>query len=80
MAYVLGLFGLPKNRVGGLRLLTEAAVHGDHRAEYLLGTLYESGLAVPRNVDAARYWFRRAAPYIPNAAARLEQLRDPTTG
>jgi len=73
-AYVFGWFGLPKSPSRGLRLLTEAANQGDHRAEYLLGALYESGVAVPRNVDAAKYWFGRAAPYIPDAATRLKQL------
>ena len=74
VAYVFGLLGLPKNRSAGLRLLTEAANHGDHRAEYLLGTLYESGVAVPRNVEAAKYWFGRAVAYLPDAPARLKQL------
>ena len=71
---VFGLAGSPQNKSEGLRLLKEAASQSDHDAEYILGSLYESGVTVRANPEAACYWFGRAAPYVPKAAQELGEL------
>jgi hypothetical protein len=53
LAYLFGPLGVPKNTSQGLRLLHAAAAQGDHAAEYVLREFYDSGVVVPRNVDAA---------------------------
>ena len=46
-----------------------AAAHGDRRAAYNLGQLYESGQGVPQNADLARAWFKQS-----DLAAARERL------
>ena len=44
-----------------LQLATEEALQGDHAAQALLGELYQSGLAVPRDLVKAREWYEIAS-------------------
>ena len=55
-----------------------AAKKGDAEAQYNLGACYEFGGGAPRNVDAARRWYEKAAAQgHKKAAARLRHLNPP---
>ena len=55
-----------------LKLATEEALDGNHAAQALLGEIYQSGQAVPRDLDKAREWYEIAAYNgNPQAAHRL---------
>jgi uncharacterized protein len=55
----------------------KAAERGFARAEVHIGELYVSGLGVPRDDAAARYWFKRAAAQGDAGAAEwLARLAD----
>lgn len=44
-----------------LKATKDKADAGDAAAMRYLGTCYANGLGVPRDVEAAKYWFRKAA-------------------
>jgi hypothetical protein len=52
----------------------QSAAAGDPLAEYQLGTLYESGLGVPKDLARAIALYRAAAPFVPEAKAALQRL------
>jgi uncharacterized protein len=43
-----------------MRWYRMAADQGDRNAENLIGTLYSNGLGVPRDLEQAARWFRKA--------------------
>ncbi|PMS09927.1 sel1 repeat family protein [Trinickia caryophylli] len=53
----------------GLGIIEDAAAEGSPVAERLLGALYHDGNRVPRDYDAARRWFARAAARADGASA-----------
>jgi TPR repeat protein len=56
-------------------LLTRAAAQGSVDAEYNLGVCFRLGLRVARDLDMARYWYRRAALHDqPSAQIALGDL------
>lgn len=60
---------------GGLDFLHRIADRDDSVAQYVLGHLYETGTAVPKDLDAAAAWYRRAAKLgNPDARQRLIDL------
>jgi uncharacterized protein len=59
------------------RLVTEAALHGDPRAQTLLGLMFAEGRGVPQNFVVAAGWYACAARQdFPEAAFRLGLLYD----
>lgn len=52
----------------------KSAEAGDHLAQYQLGSLYESGLGVPKNLARALALYRAAAPYVSGAQEALDRL------
>lgn len=40
---------------------TDAAEQGNDRAQYALGAMYHEGEGVPKNHEAAAYWYTKAA-------------------
>ena len=45
----------------GVKLMRQAAEHGLPIAQYRMGKIYEDGVLVPKDEDAARRWTERAA-------------------
>ncbi len=51
-----------EKRYGDSRPVFEALARGgDARAQFMMGTIYEQGLGVPKDLAAAAEWYRRAA-------------------
>ncbi len=44
-----------------MRFLTRSAEAGWGKAQYNLALAYQNGQLIPRDFDAARHWFQRAA-------------------
>ncbi len=53
--------GAPREVPPALKATKEKADAGDAAAMRYLGTCYANGLGVPHDLEAARYWFRKAA-------------------
>ncbi len=53
--------GVGEDQKRALALVTQAAELGDKRAQYELGTAYESGAVLDRDIDKAAYWLKRSA-------------------
>jgi uncharacterized protein len=52
---------LAKHYAESRRIFAALADEGDVRAEFMMGTIYEQGLGVPQDLEAAARWYRRAA-------------------
>ncbi|MGK9165591.1 SEL1-like repeat protein [Inquilinus limosus] len=66
---------LPDNASAELRSLARQAIAGRAFAEHDLGTFFALGIEVPRNLERAAYWYRRAADRgVANAAYNLGVL------
>jgi hypothetical protein len=52
---------LDKNYAESRRVFNSLADAGDARAQFMMGTIYEQGLGVPKDLTAAARWYRRAA-------------------
>jgi TPR repeat protein len=52
---------LEKHYAQSRRLFQALAEKGDTRAQFMMGTIYEQGLGVPKDLAAAARWYRRAA-------------------
>jgi TonB family protein len=61
LASQIGLRTDEKKRDDAARLAREAAEAGDVEAQYLLGSLYDSGKGGVKNPEAALNWYRKAA-------------------
>jgi len=53
--------GVTENQRHALSYVEEAAQLGDKRAQYELGTAYESGITLNRNIEQAAYWLKKSA-------------------
>lgn len=53
--------GVGEDQKRALALVTQAAELGDKRAQYELGTAYESGAVLDRDIDKAAYWLKQSA-------------------
>ncbi|MGL4959622.1 MAG: peptidoglycan-binding protein [Inquilinus sp.] len=66
---------LPDNASAELRALAPKAIAGQPNAEHDLGTFFALGIGVPRDLEQAAYWYRRAADHgVANAAYNLGVL------
>jgi len=52
---------LAKHYAESRRIFLALADEGDARAQFMMGTIYEQGLGVPQDLEAAARWYRRAA-------------------
>jgi TPR repeat protein len=52
---------VPQNYAEALKWFREAADHGDHRVQRILGGMYESGEGVLENYVQAHMWYNLAA-------------------
>lgn len=52
---------LAKHYAESRRVFQALAEKGDARAQFMMGTIYEQGLGVPKDLAAAARWYRRAA-------------------
>lgn len=52
---------LAKDYAESRRIFHKLAEAGNVRAEFMMGTIYEQGLGVPKNLAEAARWYRRAA-------------------
>ena len=52
---------LEKHYAESRRIFGALAEGGDVRAQFMMGTIYEQGLGVPKDLAAAAEWYRRAA-------------------
>ena len=58
--YVKG-HGVPQNYERGLSLIKESAALGYEKAQFVLGTLYEKGVLLPKNDEQAYIWYSVSA-------------------
>ena len=81
-AYEFGRRGVSRNKAKAIYWYQEAAKRGNLEAQYWLGRKYERGQDLPKNIDKALFWLRRAAGHdqkdlVQNSAerelARLER-------
>jgi uncharacterized protein len=52
---------LAKHYAESRRIFLALADEGDARARFMMGTIYEQGLGVPQDLEAAARWYRLAA-------------------
>jgi len=52
---------LQKHYADSRRIFHALAEAGDARAQFMMGTIYEQGLGVPKDLASAARWYRRAA-------------------
>jgi TPR repeat protein len=52
---------LAKHYAESRRVFLALADDGDVRSQFMMGTIYEQGLGVPKDLAAAARWYRRAA-------------------
>jgi uncharacterized protein len=52
---------LAKHYAESRRIFLALADEGDARAQFMMGTIYEQGLGVPQDLEAAARWYRLAA-------------------
>jgi len=52
---------LAKHYAESRRIFLALADEGDVRARFMMGTIYEQGLGVPKDLEAAARWYRLAA-------------------
>lgn len=77
MNLLLGRNGEARDPQAAARCFERLARAGWAVAQNRLGELYAQGLGVPRDLDRAREWFRRAAAQgHPLARANLRQISD----
>ncbi len=77
MNLLLGRNGAARDPQAAARCFERLARAGWAVAQNRLGELYEQGLGVPRDLDRAREWFRRAAEQgHPLARANLTRLQN----
>ncbi len=60
-AYEFGRRGVSRNKAKAIYWYQEAAKRGNLEAQYWLGRKYERGQDLPKNIDKALFWLRRAA-------------------
>jgi 2-polyprenyl-6-methoxyphenol hydroxylase-like FAD-dependent oxidoreductase len=60
-AYEFGRRGVSRNKAKAIYWYQEAAKRGNSDAQYCLGRKYEQGQDLPKNIDRALFWLRRAA-------------------
>jgi 2-polyprenyl-6-methoxyphenol hydroxylase-like FAD-dependent oxidoreductase len=74
-AYEFGRRGVARNKAKAIYWYQEAAKRGNSEAQYWLGRKYEQGQDLPKNIDRALFWLRRAAGHdqsdlVQNSAER----------
>lgn len=67
--------GNPDTRSDGLTIFQVLAEAGHTQSQLELGTYFELGLSVEKNIEQAEIWYTKAAPQDPIAAERLKFLR-----
>ena len=55
------MIGIPKNPVEAVKWYRMAAEQGHVTAQYVMGTIYQSGDGVPQNLAEAVKWYRKSA-------------------
>lgn len=71
-----GFAGVPSD--SGLAILRAAAINGQRVAQRIVGSLYERGDRVPRDLAAARLWLNRGAALGDGVAADMLGMLDYT--
>ena len=73
--YLYGTGGTPKNCAKAESSLRTAAMHGNGKAQAVLGTMYYTGHCVGRDLPAAYRWFARALRQDPQNSTLSSDLQ-----
>lgn len=77
--YYYGMYGVEENNAEALKWFLSAANQGNVGAQLILGSLYEDGEIVPRDLKQAAYWYSKAANQGDEEAKQaLEELKAKT--
>jgi TPR repeat protein len=62
-AYEFGRRGVSRDEAKAIYWYQEASERGNIQAQYWLGLKYESGDGLPKDIDKALFWLRKAADH-----------------